>query len=78
MTYKDKAQKYSDLGSVLLETISSQLPSLAELDVSYCESLVRRSIVQVGHHIALRWNLKEITQRYGTSTTHGCELENGL
>ena len=39
MTYKDKAQKYSDLGSVLLETISSQLPSLTELDVSYCESL---------------------------------------
>ena len=39
MTYKDKAQKYSDLGSVLLETISSRLPSLTELDVSYCESL---------------------------------------
>ena len=39
MAYEQKAQKYSDLGSVLLETISSQLPSLAELDVSYCESL---------------------------------------
>ena len=77
MTYKDKAQKYSDLGSVLLETISSQLPSLTELDVSYCESLSTDQLSSWSPYCIStesKGNYSEVWH----STTHGCELVNGL